>query len=24
MSNPPRYRIVKIVKDKYDSSGYTK
>ena len=23
MSNPPRYRIVKIVKDKYDSSGYT-
>ena len=24
MSNPPRFRIVKIVKDKYDSSGYTK
>ena len=23
-SNPPRFRIVKIVKDKYDSSGYTK
>ena len=23
MSNPPRYRIVKIIKDKYDSSGYT-
>ena len=23
-SNPPRMRIVKILKDKYDSSGYTK
>ena len=23
-SDPPRFRIVKIVKDKYDSSGYTK
>ena len=23
MSDPPRHRIVKIVKDKYDSSGYT-
>ena len=23
-SNPPRTRIIKIVKDKYDSSGYTK
>ena len=23
LSDPPRYRIVKIVKDKYDSSGYT-
>ena len=22
-SDPPRFRIVKIVKDKYDSSGYT-
>ena len=23
-SNPPRMRVVKIIKDKYDSSGYTK
>ena len=23
-SNPPRTRVVKIIKDKYDSSGYTK
>jgi len=23
LSDPPRYRIVKIIKDKYDSSGYT-
>ena len=22
-TDPPRFRIVKIVKDKYDSSGYT-
>tara|TARA_R100001594_G_scaffold619_1_gene2482 strand:- start:351 stop:617 length:267 start_codon:yes stop_codon:yes gene_type:complete len=23
-SDPPRMRVVKIIKDKYDSSGYTK
>ena len=23
-SNPPRMRVVKIIKDKYDSSGYSK
>ena len=23
-SNPPRMRVVKIIKDKYDSSGYIK
>ena len=23
-SNPPRMRVVKIIKDKYDSSGYTR
>ena len=23
-SNPPKMRVIKIIKDKYDSSGYTK